>query len=83
MTRVNILFGVLVAATLLTWLLGVESHAAQTVAGVGVLAIGFVKLRLVGIHFMEIGTAPVVLRAIFESYVVGVFLILTTLYVTL
>jgi len=82
-SRVNLLFGLLVAATVLTWLLGVESSASHTVAGLGVLTIGFVKLRLVGMHFMEIGNAPVVLRGIFEGYVAVVFAVLATLYVVL
>ncbi|HSV37522.1 MAG TPA: cytochrome C oxidase subunit IV family protein [Nocardioidaceae bacterium] len=81
MSRIDLLFGALVGATVLTWLVGVESSASHTVAGVAVLAIGFIKLRLVGIHFMELGNAPVVLRSIFEAYAAVAFLVLTILYI--
>jgi len=76
----TVMFVVLVAATLITWLLGVESATSHAVAGSGATAIGFVKLRLVGIHFMELGNAPVVLRVIFEAYAAVVFLALLALY---
>jgi hypothetical protein len=48
-----------------------------------VLAVAFVKVRLIGIHFMELGTAPRVLRGLFEGYVVVVALALFALYVVL
>ncbi len=79
----NVLFVVLVAATLLTWLLGVETATSHTVAGAGALAIGFAKLRLVGVHFMEIGGAPALLRIVFESYVAVTFAVLLALYLLL
>lgn len=71
----------LVLATVLTAVLGLEQATnGTTLVGIALLAIGFVKLRLVGIHFMELGSAPAVLRMLFEGYVVGVFTVLVVLY---
>ena len=71
---------VLLAFTLITFGLAEGSQASRNVIGCLVLFIGFVKLRLVGVHFMEIGNAPLVLRALFELYVVGTCGALITLY---
>ena len=72
---------VLITATALTAVLGLEQASSEAaVAGVALLVIGFVKLRLVGIHFMELGNAPVPLRLLFEGYVVVVFTVLVVLY---
>lgn len=72
---------VLLAATVLTAVVGLEQAGASHAIGLVLLAIAFVKLRLVGIHFMELGTAPLALRLLFEGYVAVVFLVLATLYV--
>jgi Prokaryotic Cytochrome C oxidase subunit IV len=46
------------------------------------LLIAFIKVRLVGLYFMELRGAPTVLRGLFEAYcaiactvVIGVFLL--------
>jgi len=74
---------VLLAATALTAAVGLEQHGAATAAGLVLLAVAFVKVRLVGIHFMELRTAPTALRALFETYVAGVFVVLALLYAVL
>lgn len=74
---------VLVAATAMTALVGLEQSAASTAAGLVLLAVAFVKVRLVGIHFMELGNAPTPLRLLFEGYAVGVFAVLVVLYLVL
>lgn len=74
---------VLLAATVLTAAVGLEQAGASHVVGLTLLGIAFVKVRLVGIHFMELGTAPTPLRLLFEAYVVGVFAVLAVLYVAL
>jgi len=73
----------LLAATVLTAVVGLEQHDVATAAGLTLLAVAFVKVRLVGIHFMELRTAPTALRALFETYVAGVFAVLALLYVVL
>lgn len=72
---------VLVAATAMTAVLGLEQASTGTVAaGLALLGIALVKARLVGIHFMELGNAPLSLRLMFEGYVVLVGLTLAVLY---
>ena len=63
MRRLSAVWAVLVAATLASWLLG-GGH------GAAVVAIAVWKVRLVGLYFMELRTAPVPLRVVFEGWVV-------------
>jgi len=59
---------VLVFATSLSWWL-VEHHAVPArVATTAALAIAAFKARLVFLHFMELRTAPLVWRALFEAW---------------
>ena len=44
------------------------------------LLIAFVKIRFVGLYFMELRAAPIVLRGIFEAYCAVVGLTLAVLY---
>ncbi len=76
---ITVLWVVLSLATVLSWAIGVEA-STHALAAVAILLIAFVKLRLVGIHFMEIGNAPVVLRVLFESYVVVTFVALLAIF---
>ena len=62
------IFVVLVAATLSSWVLGVEGSTSALI-GCTILAIAFVKVRLVGLYFMELRQAPPALRGVFEAYV--------------
>ena len=75
---------VLIAATLLLWYLGAEQgvHNAH-LATVLILIIAFIKVRFVGLYFMELRDAPVPLRLIFEAHcatvcavVLGVYLLM-------
>jgi len=64
----------LIAATLVSWLLGAE-HAlgGPPAAGAAVaLVLGFAKARIVGRTFMEISTAPSALRWTFDLWIVVV-----------
>ena len=74
-----VLWVLLSLATVLSWQLGVEA-SSHSLAGAAIIAIGFFKLRLVGIHFMEIGTAPVALRVVFEAYVAVAFAALLAVF---
>ena len=58
---------VLIAATLVSWVVGAD-HGTGSMAAVVVLAIAAIKVRLVGLDFMELRHAPIPLRAAFESY---------------
>jgi len=67
-------WALLVAATLLTWSVGG--------GGMAVLVIAFVKVRLVGLHFMELRAAPLPLRMLFEGWVVVTCCVLIGLYLS-
>ena len=81
-TRATAVWAFLILATVVSWTLGTQHgfHNA-TPASVVILLIAFIKVRLVGLYFMELGDAPKVLRGLFEAYcavvctvVVSVFL---------
>jgi Prokaryotic Cytochrome C oxidase subunit IV len=67
-------WALLVAATLTTWSVGGVS--------VAVLVIAFVKVRLVGLYFMELRSAPIPLRLLFEGWVVVTCSVLIGLYLS-
>ncbi|MER5431689.1 cytochrome C oxidase subunit IV family protein [Streptomyces sp. NPDC002588] len=75
-------FTALVLATLSSWLLGIEGSTSTTI-GCAVVAIALIKVRLVGLHFMELRNAPTALRGAFEVYVVATGATLLALYLIL
>lgn len=81
-SRVSLVWLVLIAATLLSWKVGtdhgVHAHLATTI----VLLVAFVKVRLVGLYFMELRGAPLALRLIFEGYCLVVCTVLIIMYLT-
>ncbi|MGQ0624924.1 MAG: cytochrome C oxidase subunit IV family protein [Sporichthyaceae bacterium] len=83
--RVPVLvWAALVVATVASYLLGGEHLIEnQTAAAAFVLAVGAVKVWLVGLHFMELRHAPLPLRWVFEGYCAALFVVLCTLYVVL
>mgnify|MGYP001462579694 CR=1 FL=1 len=60
---------VLLVATAITWYLG-EVGAAGTAAIVAMLAIAFVKGRLVILDFMELRGAPLMWRVVLEGWLI-------------
>jgi caa(3)-type oxidase subunit IV len=73
---------VLVAATVVSWVVGAE-HGTGSMVAIVVLAIATIKVRLVGLDFMELRHAPTPLRAIFETYCLAVWAVLCGLYLWL
>lgn len=67
--RALLVWAVLVALTLGSWYLGHESDLATPaiVSGV-IIAAALVKARLIILHFMEVGDAPLALRLVFEAW---------------
>lgn len=62
----------MVAATIASWVFGAEEGVTpNAAASATVLVIAFIKVRLVGMHFMELREAPAALRAMFELWVVA------------
>jgi len=76
-----IVWAALVIFTVLSFVLGGE-HVVDNkkLAAAIVLAIGAVKVRLVGLHFMELRHAPIALRAVFEVYCTLLFCVLMGIY---
>jgi hypothetical protein len=73
---------VLIAATTVSYALGAD-HGTGSLMAVMVLAIAAIKVRLVGLDFMELRNAPVPLRIAFEGYCVALWALLSGLYVFL
>ncbi|BBX20383.1 hypothetical protein CRI77_03545 [Mycolicibacterium duvalii] len=80
--RVVVTWLLLVGATVVSWAVGAD-HGTGSGAAVLVLAIAAVKIRLVGLDFMELRGAPLPLRAAFECYCVGMWALLAALYLWL
>lgn len=80
--RARVSWLILVAATCASWALGAE-HGTGSVVVVAVLGIAAVKVRLVGLDFMELRHAPIPLRAVFEIYCVALWALLSGLYLWL
>ena len=81
--RMGAVWAFLVAVTALSFAVGgghgAAGHEAATVA---VVAVAFVKVRLVGLEFMELRSAPVPLRLLFEGWVVVTGAVLIGLYLS-
>lgn len=67
--RISLIWLLLITATLISWKVGTD-HGAITphLATTIVIIVAFIKVRLVGLHFMELRHAPTPLRAILEAY---------------
>ncbi|BBY40168.1 hypothetical protein MMAN_43020 [Mycobacterium mantenii] len=80
--RAGVSWLMLIAATLLSYVLGAD-HGIGSVMAIGVLGIAAFKIRLVGLDFMELRNAPVPLRVAFESYCLVLWAVLSGLYLFL
>ncbi|NMO91683.1 cytochrome C oxidase subunit IV family protein [Actinomycetospora sp. TBRC 11914] len=78
--RLALVWAGLVIATIVSVLVG-HDHAALGQAGaVIVLVIALVKARYVGLEFMELRTAPRVLRGLFEAWCLVVAAMVVVLF---
>jgi hypothetical protein len=81
--RATVVWAALVGATCLSWALG-ASHGLEQggveAATAAVLVIAFVKVRYVGLEFMELRGAAMSLRAAFEAWVLLVGATVVALY---
>jgi hypothetical protein len=73
----------LVALTVISWTLGSSHDVAfgHTGASVLILVVAVVKVRFVGLFFMELRNAPWPLRIAFEVYCVVLIGVLCTMFV--
>lgn len=78
--RVTLVWALLLALTFGSFLVGIEQGAGfASAAAVIIVGIALLKVRLIGIHFMDLRGAPFALRALFEGYVLLVFVVLVAL----
>ena len=78
--RVTVVWLALLALTFVSSVVGIEQDNGVAWAAAAVLVgIALFKVRLIGIHFMDLRIAPRPLRLIFEGYVLAVFIALVTL----
>ena len=80
--RSTLVWLVLVVVTLLSWALGAD-HGVGSAVGVVVLGLAVVKVRFVGLDFMELRDAPLMLRALFEAYCLILWMVLAGMYLWL
>ena len=81
--RATVVFVALVLATCATWWLGTDHPFADVsvrLAGALAIAIAFVKVHLVGQDFMELRSAPLMLRAAFGAWNVVVGILCVSFY---
>jgi flagellar motor component MotA len=75
--RVTLVWALLLALTFGSFLVGVEQGAAFASVGAAIIiGIAMFKVRLIGLHFMDVRAAPRALRTLFEGYVLAVFVVL-------
>jgi hypothetical protein len=80
--RISLIWLFLIAATLVSWRVGTDGGLAAHLATTLVLIVAFVKVRLVGLYFMELRSAPLPLRLLFEGYCFVVCAALVGLYLS-
>jgi hypothetical protein len=77
-----VVWAALVAATLISLALGEDWIGHGDVAAALVIVIAFVKVRLVGMHFMELRHAPLPLQLVFQAYCAIASIVLIVLYLS-
>jgi Prokaryotic Cytochrome C oxidase subunit IV len=80
--RSTLVWLALVAVTIVSWAVGAE-HGIGSGIAVVVLAFAVVKVRFVGLDFMELRQAPLILRGIFEAYCIALWSVLAGMYLWL
>jgi heme/copper-type cytochrome/quinol oxidase subunit 4 len=70
--RISIVWVGLIVATLISWKVGTDHGVHAHLATIIVLLVAFIKVRFVGLYFMELREAPLPLRGIFEGYCIVV-----------
>lgn len=82
-TKASLIWLLLCALTVLSWALGTNlalGDGHHLLANMAIFAVAIFKMRLVGLYFMELKTAPRALRGLFEGYCVGLFVLLAAVF---
>jgi Prokaryotic Cytochrome C oxidase subunit IV len=78
--RLTLVWVLLLGLTFASFVVGIEQGAGvASAAAVVIIGLAMYKVRLIGIHFMDLRVAPRPLRLLFEAYVLAVFTTLATL----
>jgi hypothetical protein len=72
----------LVVVTVVSWAVGAE-HEVGSGIGLFVLGLAVIKVRFVGLDFMELRNAPGALRGLFEAYCLVLWSVLAGMYLWL
>lgn len=72
----------LVVVTIVSWAVGAEHEVGSGIA-VFVLGLAVTKVRFVGLDFMELRDAPLILRGFFEAYCLVLWSVLAGMYLRL
>lgn len=78
-----IAWAALMLATAISWWLGSRHdvfNGGKAVTAAAILAIAFIKVHFVGMYFMDLREAPVLLRRIFNAWTLGTCAVLIGLY---
>ena len=78
--RISLIWLVLIAATLISWWIGTDDAAKPQLGTAVVLVVVLIKVRLIGLYFMELRDAPLPLRVLFEGYCLIVCTTLLVMY---
>lgn len=80
-SNLTVVWAVLVAATLISFWMGGSHGLPSTYASmIVIMVVTMIKIRLVGMYFMELHNAPKILRSIFDGYCVVTFGVLVGFY---
>ena len=81
-TNATLVWFALTALTVVSWALGTDHGFSghHVPAGLAIISVGIFKVRLVGLHFMELRTAPLPPRGIFEAYCVVLLVLLAGMF---
>jgi caa(3)-type oxidase subunit IV len=72
--RITLVWLLLLALTFGSFLIGIEQGSGFSAqAALIIIGIALIKVRLIGLHFMDLRSATVPLRMIFEGYLLAVF----------
>ena len=83
-TNASLIWVLLCGLTIVSWALGTNHGSGaghHLTASLVIFAVAVFKVRLVGLYFMELKMAPRVLRGLFEGYCLGLFGLLTAMFV--
>jgi heme/copper-type cytochrome/quinol oxidase subunit 4 len=84
LTRTTAVWALLILATVVSWWLGTDHGLGEgsdhRAASVAIVLVAFVKVRLVGLYFMELREAPTALRSLLEAYCLLVCAVVVGMY---